>query len=307
MKIVILHHDIEPPELKFKDLFLNEGATVDLRDIREVSIEELLDYDVVFNRVYSSVASRDFDALVKTLTLLKGLQERGVKCVNSYESMMLDYSKYELFKALSKIGIKTPPTILINSTRSIKKIALKAIEEFGFPLVVKRNCGGKSYEVTRAHTEEELITTLKEMFKKGKLERYRGGFLLQKFIKPLRDHDCRVGVVNGEFIFSYARTLKPRNSEDNWMASTSNGSVEFLYSPTEEEKNIAITANNLLGVSFSESDVSLTSEGPYIIEINLSPSYFLDSLDDVERMRIIVKEIVGAPAPINKEAIPLQK
>lgn len=297
LKIGILHHDIEPAELKFKEMFQQEGCLIDFLDIREVSKEKLLNYDFIFNRVYSSVASRDFKILKKTLFLLKFLERKGIKCVNSLKASIADYSKFELYKFLSEKGIPTPPTIFIGSRKSIKKCSESAVKEFGFPIVVKRNCGGKSYEVNRVHSLDELKTSLNKMFDLAEEQGYGAGFILQKFMKSIRDHDCRVGVIEGQFAFSYARSYISKNSEDKWMSSTSGGSYEFPYAATTPEIEISINANLAVDSSFSESDIILTEEGPYIIEVNPTPGYFVDSIDDLERMKIFVEKIINESKP----------
>lgn len=293
MKIAILHHDIEPPEIKFLDFFKKKKILTDLFDVREVSGKELLQYDLVFNRVYSSVASRDFEVLEKTLNLLKFLEKKRINCINSYSASLADYSKFELFKALSSKGVKTPPTIFVGSKKEIPKASKKAIKEFGFPIVVKRNCGGKSYEVNRVHSAEELDMTIKKMFDVAENEGYKAGFILQKFIQSVREHDCRVAVLNGKFIFSYGRSYISRNSKDKWISSTSGGSYEFDYLASESEIELAIQANLAIGAKFSESDVILTKDGPYIIEVNPTPGYFIDSIDDLNRMEIIVDNLLS--------------
>ncbi len=295
MKIAIIHHDIEPTELKFKELFEKKKCIVDLIDIRSVldtSGEQFLSYDLVLNRVYSSVASRDFDVLIKILSLLRNLEINEVKCINSFMSSLADYSKYELFKILSSNGIPTPPSIFVGSVKHIKNKALKAIKEFGFPIVIKRNCGGKSYDVTRVSSLIELISSLNNSFKIAGNQGYKGGFLLQKFIKSIREHDCRVGIIEGEYYFSYARSLISRNSKDKWMSSTSSGSNEFDYSANKEEIETSLRANLVLGASLSESDVMMTIEGPFIIEVNLTPGYFMDCKEDLERMKLIVNKLI---------------
>ena len=306
MKIAIIHHDIEPPEVKFKELFEQRGCIVDFFDIRRLSdVETLLHYGLVFNRVYSSVSSRDSAVLEKTLSLLSYLEKNGVECVNSYTASLVDYSKFELYKMLSANGVNTPSTIFINSVNDISSLGKRGIEDFGLPLVVKRNCGGKSYEVTKVYSFKELKSTLKKMFELAKKEGYNKGFILQEFVKSCRSHDCRLGVLRGEHIFAYSRTLIKRNSEDLWMASTSGGSIELPYSPTTEEKEIALKANKVINSAYSESDIISTDEGPCVIEVNLSPSYFIDSIEDIERMAQIVDRLIGTNKETNKETIKL--
>jgi len=292
MKIAILHHDVESPEGYFAKLFREYSCDVDFFDIRAVCWEELISYDLVFNRVYSSVAPRDFESLEKTIEILKKLENVGTLCVNSSSASLVDYSKYELYKALSNNDIFTPETILIDSKKDFLTSVDKAIGLFGFPIVAKRNCGGKSYEVYRVNSREKLIKKLKDMFSVADKEGYKSGFILQEFIKANRSHDCRIGVVDGKFLFAYSRTFVSRDSNDKWIASTSNGSIENNFEPTREEIELAIKAKEVTNVMYGESDVIMTDKGPCLIEINPSPGYFLDSLDDLERMKMIVDSLV---------------
>jgi len=296
MKIAIIHHDLEFTENKFKQMFEDRGCYVDFLDIRKINREneeQLKNYDIILNRVYSSVASRDFNSLLKTLALLKRLEENNIKCINCLGASLTDYSKYELYKVLSTYGIPTPSTIFVSSKKYIKNSREKAIKNFGFPIVIKRNCGGKSYDVTRVYSLNELTYKLKNSFKLAEEQGYKGGFLLQKYIESVREHDCRVAVIEGKFAFSYARSFISRNSKDKWMASTSGGSSEFDYKALSEEKEIAIKANLAIGASLSESDVIMTKTGPYIIEVNLTPGYFVDNTKDLNRMKLIVDNIIS--------------
>lgn len=291
MKIAILHHDIEPAELKFLELFKNKGHETYMHDIRYTDINILLDYDIVINRVYSSVASRDHDILNRTLELLNQLEENKILCINPYSATLADYNKYALYKMLSKKGINTPPSYFIDNIDELRVVGKKAINEFGFPLVVKRNCGGKSYEVTRVNSYKDLNEVMRKMFIVAESEGYRSGFLLQKFIKSIREHDCRIAFINGKYSFAYARSFITRNSTDKWMASTSGGSKEFEFEPTKEEIELAKKANKAIGALFSESDVIMTNEGPYIIEVNPTPGYFVEDLEDIKRMESVVNTI----------------
>jgi len=110
-----------------------------------------------------------------------------------------------------------------------------------------------------------------------------------------------LGVLRGKHAFAYSRTFIKRNSEDLWMASTSGGSVELPYSPTIEEEEIALRANQVINSAYSESDIISTENGPCIIEVNLSPSYFMDSIDDNERMIQIVDQLISTGKKDNKE------
>ena len=115
MKIIILHHDLEPEEIKIKEILEQKGFLAELKDIRDVDIEEIEGNSVVLNRVYASVANRDFSSIEKTLDLLKKLEAKGIPCINSYFTSLYDYNKFEAYKKLKENGILTPETILVDS------------------------------------------------------------------------------------------------------------------------------------------------------------------------------------------------
>ena len=70
MKVAILHHDLEPSEKKIKEFLIEKKLYVELIDIRKVKLTNFQDFDLVLNRVYASVANRDFPSIIKTLELL---------------------------------------------------------------------------------------------------------------------------------------------------------------------------------------------------------------------------------------------
>ena len=100
MKIAILHHDLEDSEKKMQELLVEGGILVKMLDVREASIEDFYDVSFVLNRVYASVANRDYSSISKTLALLKALEEKNIKCLNSYLTTFYDYSKYDSYKNL---------------------------------------------------------------------------------------------------------------------------------------------------------------------------------------------------------------
>jgi len=60
MKIAILHHDLENSERILRDLLEKRDIKVKMLDIRNTEIGDFEGVDVVLNRVYASVANRDF-------------------------------------------------------------------------------------------------------------------------------------------------------------------------------------------------------------------------------------------------------
>lgn len=290
LKVGILHHDLEHAEEEIARVLKLKGIKVEMYDVRHTSVDELSKNNLVLNRVYASVANRDYQSIEKTLQLLKELEDRGVNCTNSYRTSLFDYSKYEAFVTMKKRGLPTPETILLKTIDNLENALESAIKTLKLPIIIKRNIGGRGKDVHRAKNHKEALHTLKEKFENAVKEGYFGGFILQEFIKSTRDHDCRLGVVNGNVEFSYSRSLISSNSKDKWLASTSNGSVEGPYKAGDEEKRIGIETSKLIGSDFNELDIVFTNKGPVVIESNPTPNYF-DCDDDNRRIEAFVNKI----------------
>lgn len=292
MRVAILHHDLEFAEKKIAEVFKEKGHDSYLIDVRSAKPSDFENTDLVLNRVYASVANRDYQSIKKTLELLKELEEKGIECLNSYRTSVFDYDKYLSSVAMTEAGIQNPQTILIDENKDTKETAEYLVKELGFPIIIKRNIGGRGKDVSRVSTAEEIVINLEDKFMTSKEEGYLGGFIAQEFAKTNRDHDCRLGVINGDVVFSYSRSLIASNSEDKWLASTSNGSTEGIYEAEDIEKKMGIKASNSIGAQFNELDIMFTDEGPTIIENNPTPNYF-DEIDDHKRIEQFVYVILN--------------
>ncbi|MBU0461202.1 MAG: hypothetical protein KJ574_01310, partial [Nanoarchaeota archaeon] len=71
--IAILHQDLEWTEQEIQRQFVKRDIHAELFDVRETSICDLCDFEAVLNRVYASVANRNFLHNLKTLEMLKAL------------------------------------------------------------------------------------------------------------------------------------------------------------------------------------------------------------------------------------------
>jgi len=291
MKVAILHHDLEFAEKKIAEIFKKKGHDTYLIDIRDAKLSDFKSADLVLNRVYASVANRDYASIKKTLELLKILEENGIECLNSYKTSVFDYDKYLSSLEMTKAGIKNPKTILIDENKNTAKIAEYLANELGFPIIIKRNIGGRGKDISRVSTINEIKKDLEEKFENSKKEGYFGGFIAQKFVKTIKNHDCRIGVINYTALFSYGRSLIQSNSEDNWLASMSNGSKKINYEAEDREKELSEKATKLIGAQFNELDIMFTENGPSIIENNPTPNYF-NSPAGEKRIEFFINEIL---------------
>lgn len=250
----------------------------DQEEINLPEIEELTSkgYTIWMNRIYPSEAGEKL--INKGLNAVSWLSARNYTTINPLPACIADYDKKFAFDAMEKWKVHTPKTEILSKDLNLEYLK----EKYGFPLIIKPNTGGTSLGVKKINSPSELEKTLKseEVFSKENI--------VQKFVKPIENYDVRVGVINGEPLISYGRSLCKNENEEAWMGSYSHGSKLIEHEATDEEKRLAVLASKSLGAILNEVDIQITKEGPVIIENNLTPGY----VEGEERwIELIVKHI----------------
>jgi glutathione synthase/RimK-type ligase-like ATP-grasp enzyme len=272
LRIGILHHDLEWAEMEMGRLLREKGFEVIYVDVRGLDYDELFDCDCVLNRIYASVGNRDCRSNVKVLNLLRDLEDKGVYCLNSYLATLNDYSKSKSSEIMSKNDISNPRTIFIKSIKRNKSKVLRFAKDEGYPLIIKRDMGGRGKDVLKVENKDELFFFLEKIHNES--DGYDQGFVVQSFAENVRGHDCRIAIVNGKFAFSFSRSLvSVREDESPWLASVSRGSKKEDYMPDEEAIELAKKATLAIDATFNEVDVTFCETGPMIIENNPTPNY----------------------------------
>ena len=268
MKIAILYNskNVQPAETKFKEEFSRLGAAADLVDVMQTSLAELSNYNLVFNRVYARDGVDDQRIILQTLTLLKEMERQGVPCINGYDGSLAGYSKMFATTLMDRAGVATPATLQPTSIRQ----ALAFAEDFGYPLVVKRDMGGYALDVNQAKDEKELVARVETAEREG------WGSIVQEFVQTTRPYDARIAIIGGELASAYSRGLFSRNGEAPWIGSISNGSKKKVYTPSDDEVDLAERATLAIGAFMNEVDIVFGPDGPIIIENNPTSAYTKD-------------------------------
>ena len=268
-KVAILHENLEWTEKKLEEILQEKHkCQVKRFDIRSITQEEILEFkpEILLNRVYASVGNRNYDALDKTLTILEKLESKGVQCVNNLKASKVDYSKMRGFIEMENCGINTPYTIPYDGTIPIKELG-------GFPIIVKRDRGGRGIDVTKCSSEEEVMNCITKIRSD---ENYKGNIILQEFALPIEPRDYRVCVINGEVIYHHGRSLiSIDEGEIPWMASRSLGStiLPIERGIPKELADFAIKATEAIGAAFNVLDIIKTDKGYCVIENNPTPNF----------------------------------
>lgn len=257
------------------------SSRINQEDINLPDFHRLTDagYTLWMNRVYPSEC--DTSLINKGLNIVSWLSARNYTTINSLPACIADYDKKFAYDAMKQWNVATPKTELLSKDMSLDYLK----EEYGFPLIVKPNTGGTSIGVSKVDSLSELEKILSDD------DNFSSDLVVQKFVKPVIDHDIRIGVVNGEPLISYGRSLCKDEAGESWLGSYSHGSKLIPYEASDEEKRLAVLSSKALGATLNEVDMHITKDGPVIIENNLTPGYVPGEENWVE---LIVNHIYDA-------------
>ena len=291
MRFAVLHQDLEWAERRIHSRLEEAGHEAVLVDVREADEFDFAPFDTVLNRVYASVANRNWRDNVRALALLERLEEQGIRCVNSHACTVADYYKHRAARVMHEAGVATAPSILIEQMSDYHRQA-EEVARWGYPLVIKRNMGGRAFDICKAADETEARDRLEHLFSPGYLEGYAGGIIIQPYLQSVRPYDMRILVVANEPVYGLSRSLVAmRPGEGPWLGSSQWGSKLSPYEASEQEIDIAKRASAAIDAVVNEVDLLETDEGYVVMENNPTPSYrenstYLDRL--VEAMLIAV-------------------
>ena len=90
---------------------------------------------------------------------------------------------------------------------------------------------------------------------------------LQQFISEANGEDIRLIVVGSKVVAS----MKRKSKLDDFRSNVHQGAETEAITPTEKERNMAISATKYLGLGVAGVDLIRSKKGPLLIEVNASP------------------------------------
>jgi len=204
----------------------------------------------------------------RALHVLQLLQNSGVECINRYNVVRICGDKLFTSKALRDAGVPTPEVKVAFTTES----ALRAIEEMGYPVVLKPVDG--SWGRLIAKIENRIAAEAVLEHKSYLSSYYHSIFYIQEFVeKPGRD--IRAYVVGDDTICATYRV------SDQWLTNTARGGRTVNCPVTPELHDICMRAVKAVGGGAVAVDLMETNNGLTVHEINCAME-FKDSLQAVD-------------------------
>ena len=258
MRIGVLHSLIRKEEKLLLAGFRARGVQVTLIDDRKLvfDLHRVPEVDVVLERCINHS---------RALHALRLLESAGVRCLNSYHVAQVCGDKILTAVALREHGVPQPAARVAFTDDS----ALQAIEEIGYPVVLKPAVGSWGRLLAKVNDREAAEAVLEHKRILGSY--HHSIFFVQKYVdKPGRDLRCFV--VGDRCIAAIYRT------SEHWKTNTALGGVASGAPVTAELGELAVSAARAVGGGMVGVDVLESDDGLLVNEVNYTME-FSNSID----------------------------
>jgi [lysine-biosynthesis-protein LysW]--L-2-aminoadipate ligase len=257
MRIALLHSRIRVEEKQLVAALTRQGADVDLIDVRTVQLNladprAFQQYEAALCRCVSHSQS---------IALLQVLEAWGIPCVNSHDVVARCGDKLATSLALVDAGLPTPAVRLAVSAEA----ALAAMEEMGYPVVVKPTVGSWGRLLARINDRAAAEAILEHKALLGGPQ--HGIFYIQEYVdKPGRD--LRTFVIGDRVVAGIARHA------DHWITNTARGATASALTITPEIDWLSKEAARAVGGGAVAVDLIERANGePLINEVNATMEF----------------------------------
>ena len=254
MKIGLLCSILRKEEKLLLEEFRRRGVAPEIVDDRELVFRldsRHLDVDVVLERSVNHS---------RALYSLKVLNDWGIRTVNRYPVAEICGNKFLTTSALLQNRIPTPRTVMAFTPKS----ALRAIEELGYPVVLKPAVGSWGRLLSKINDREAAEAVLEH---KDVLGSYQHSvFYIQEYV-PKSGRDIRSFVVGDETICAIYRYAS------HWITNTARGGRAENCPVTPEIDRLSQEAARAVGGGVLAVDLFESESGFQVNEVNYTMEF----------------------------------
>ena len=250
-KVALLLSRVRVEEKLLTQAFRERGVDATLVDDRGIVFDlharDWLDYDVVMERCISHS---------RALSAVRILNDWGVPTVNRCETIRVCGDKIETTSGLVREGVPTPRCLVAFTAES----ALRAIEEIGYPAILKPAVGSWGRLLSKVNDRESAEAILEHKEVLGSY--HHSIFYVQEYVdKPKRD--IRSFVVGDETIAAIYRF------SEHWITNTARGGRAENCPVTPEIGDLSSAAARAVGGGIVAVDLLESSDGRLLVnEVN---------------------------------------
>ncbi len=196
----------------------------------------------------------------RALHALRLFQSLGIPCVNTYDVSLTCGDKILTAVALKDHDVPQPDLRIAFTETS----ALEAIEELGYPVVLKPAVGSWGRLLSKINDRDAAETILEHKTVLGSY--HHSIFFIQKYIAK-KGRDIRAFVVGGECIAAIYR------SSEHWITNTARGASASNCPITPELADICVAAAEAVGGGVLAVDLFETKDGMCVNEVNYTMEF----------------------------------
>ena len=254
MRVGFLYSLIRPEEkLLIHEFKQRQDVDLVMLDDRKMifDLASRLDVDVVLERCINHS---------RAMHGLRMLECLGVRCVNTAEVATICGDKILTSLALHQHGVPQPELRVAFTTES----ALDAIEELGYPVVLKPAVGSWGRLLSKVNDREAAESILEHKTILGSY--HHSIFYVQQYIHK-QGRDIRSFVVGEECIAAIYR------SSEHWITNTARGATTSRCTVTDEIAEISLRAATAVGGGVLAVDLFETPDGLLVNEVNYTMEF----------------------------------
>jgi [lysine-biosynthesis-protein LysW]---L-2-aminoadipate ligase len=241
-------------------------AELDRRGVHMLKIDDRdLYLDVERPNIEADVVLERAINHLRALYALKIFGDWGIPTVNTYEVANTCGDKLLTSAALARHHVPTPRTIMAFTPES----ALAAIEEIGYPVVLKPAVGSWGRLLAKVNDRDAAEALLEHKVTLGSF--HHGAFYIQEYVKK-PGRDIRSFVVGDETICAIYRT------SPHWITNTARGGEATNCPVTPELDEISRAASRAVGGGVVAIDLFEGERGLIVNEVNYTME-FRNSID----------------------------
>ena len=231
---------------------------------RGIPVERLHDESVTFplerNGFHADLVLNLSVSHTRSLYALRFFEHYGVPTVNRFDVVNLCGDKVLTSLRLQEAGVPTPRTVVALTPEA----ALKALDEVGYPAVLKPPIGSWGRLMAKVDDREEAEQIIEH--KSALASPMHSVFYIQEYVeKPQRD--LRVFLVGDEVVAAMYRHSK------DWRTNAHLGGTAEALSPDADLAALARRAGTAVGGGVLAVDLMEAPEGLVVHEVNHTPEF----------------------------------
>lgn len=252
MKITMMYDVVRTEEKMLVDAAERKGVNLNLQRSEDMYFDLQKDY----SKEFGDIVLQRCVSYFRSIHLTAALESNGIKVVNGLREATTAGNKLNTTLALIRAKVPVPHTYLAFN----QEASLKALEELGYPAVLKPTVGswGRLIAMLKdPETAESILEDREYMF-----PIYQVYYLQERVKRPPRD--IRAFVIGDRVVAAIYRV----SAEGVWKTNTARGGRAENCPITPELEDICLRAAGAVGEGIFGVDCMESPEGLVVHEVN---------------------------------------